>query len=573
MSHRSILFPSLALLLLGACASGSGEPPPAEPTFTVGVTPPEATLQPGGTAAVTVAIDRLDGFAEEVDVSAAGLPAGISADPLVIGASQSSGTLMLRSAGSETATRVSVMVTVASGARTGTAAFELTLVGSAQPRLALTAASPAVFVGERALLTPVFDGDGAVIDGVGRVQSGVAVETPPLPGTTTFTLRVSRGDERVEARATVQANYRNRIRVLASAPVAQTNHVAAALSGGRAMVMGGNTSETPLVPDSILTQIFDPETESFGPGPDLLFSVQARVFTSIAPLVRGEVLLAGSGPNAPVGAARSVVTQLIDPSAGLTPVGDAATPGISARTATPLLDGGALLTGGVGGGGATRLAGSVDRYDAVDGKWHAAGQMLHVRAGHTATVLRDGRVLVAGGLTCCQDPNPSAEFFSSTAEIYDPSTEAFAPTGSMRLARGNHAAALLPDGRVLISGGDGNDPAAPPSSTEIYDPASGDFSLAGDLQTLRESHSAVALTDGRILLVGGEVPPQLAGSTGVGVHATEIFDPATGRWSAGPTLGPAFFAATVTLLGNGKVLVFGGQDVGGAPQAAAALFE
>ena len=136
-----------------------------------------------------------------------------------------------------------------------------------------------------------------------------------------------------------------------------------------------------------------------------------------------------------------------------------------------------------------------------------------------------------------------------------------------------HAAALLPDGRVLISGGDGNDPAAPPLSTELFDPATGQFSSAGDLQAPRDSHSAVTLTDGRVLVISGEVPPELAGTVGVGVSATEVFDPATGRWSAGPALDPAFYAATVTMLSNGKVLVFGGQDAGGSPQAAAALFE
>ena len=68
------------------------------------------------------------------------------------------------------------------------------------------------------------------------------------------------------------------------------------------------------------------------------------------------------------------------------------------------------------------------------------------------------------------------------------------------------------------------------------------------------------MTDGRVLLIGGEVPPELPGRAGVGVPATEIFD-------------PAFFSATVTMLGNGKVLVFGGEDAGGLPQSAAALFE
>src|SRR6266481_712155 len=215
-------------------------------------------------------------------------------------------------------------------------------------RLELTPAAAAVFVGERTSLTPVFDGDRASIDGIGRVLSGVAVETPPLSRATTFTLRVDRGAEQVEAQTTVQANYRNRTRALDIAPVAQTNHVAAALPDGRAMVMGGNTSETPLVPDSTLTQIFDPATEKLARGPDLLFSTEAQLFTSVVPLVSGGFLLAGSGINAPVGALRSVVTQLFDPAVtGLTPVGDAATRGISNRTPTPLSDGGALLSGGL----------------------------------------------------------------------------------------------------------------------------------------------------------------------------------------------------------------------------------
>ena len=441
------------------------------------------------------------------------------------------------------------------------------------PRLALTSAAPVVFVGERTSLTPVFDDGFGSIDGIGRVQSGVAVDTPLLSRTTTFTLRVDRGGEQVEAQATVQAKYRDRIRVLESAPFAQTNHLAAALPDGRAMVMGGNTSETPLVPDSLLTQIFDPATEKLARGPDLLFSAQAQVFTSVVPLVTGGFLLAGSGINAPVGALRSVVTQLFDPAIpDLIPVGDAATRGITNRTPTPLSDGGAILSGGLVGA-QNPVSGSVDRYVSADHKWHSVGEMLQVRVVHTATPLRDGRVLIAGGLTCCQVPNPSAEFFASTAEIYDPASDSFTPTGSMSAARRNHAAALLPDGRVLISGGDGNDPAAPPLGTEIFDPATGQFSPGGNLQAPRDSHSAVSLTDGRVLVIGGEVPPALAGRADVGVRTTEIFDPATGRWSAGPMLDPAFSTATVTLLSTGKVLIFGGQDAGGWPQAAAALFE
>ena len=451
---------------------------------------------------------------------------------------------------------------------------EVVVPAPSSPRIqSFTPAAAAVFIGERAQLTAIFDGDVANIEGIGTVQSGVAVETPSLSRATTFTLQVSRGGEEVEAYATVQANYRDRIRVLDAAPAAQTNHVAAALPGGRAIAMGGNTSETPLVPDSTLTQMFDPSTERFGPGPDLLFAVQTRVFTSVAPLLGGSVLLVGTGPNAPVGGVRAAVTQVFAPTdAPFMRVGDAVTRGTSDRTATALLDGGVLVTGGIDGS-TDPISASADRYDANSAQWRAAGHMLHVRVGHTATLLHDGRVLIAGGLSCCQVPNPSPDFFASTAEIYDPATGAFTPTGSMNAPRGNHAAALLFDGRVLISGGDGNDPAAPPLGTEIFDPATGQFSPGGDLHTPRDSHQAVTLTDGRVLVIGGEVPPELAGRAGIGVPATEIFDPATGLWSPGPTLDPAFYAATVTMLGNGKVLVFGGQDAGGFPQSAAELFE
>ncbi|TMA72579.1 MAG: hypothetical protein E6J67_18950 [Deltaproteobacteria bacterium] len=445
--------------------------------------------------------------------------------------------------------------------------------GDSGPELALTAAPAAVFVGERIQLTAVFAGESASIDGIGPVQSGIPVETPPLSRTTTFTVRVDRGDEHLEARATVQASYRNRIRALANAPTAHTNHVATALPDGHAIVMGGNTSAALSVPDSTRSQIFDPASEAFTSGPDLLFSAEAQEFTSIAPLRSGGFLLVGTGINGAGGQLHPVITQVFDfAAASFSRVGDAATRGTSHRTATPLSDGGVLLSGGFGRT-VTGLSDVAERYDANAAQWRTVGSMLHVRVGHTATLLRDGRMLIAGGLTCCQEPNPSPEFWASTAEIYDPATDAFTATGSMIAGRGLHAAALLPDGRVLISGGDGNDPAPFPLGTEIFDPATGQFSASGDLQAPRDSHSAVSLTDGRVLVIGGERPPDLAGRVGVGVPATEIFDPATARWSAGPMLGAAFYAATVTMLSNGKVLIFGGQDAGGFPQSAAALFE
>ncbi|HEX4382781.1 MAG TPA: hypothetical protein VH083_07525 [Myxococcales bacterium] len=363
--------------------------------------------------------------------------------------------------------------------------------------------------------------------------------------------------------------YLDRLRVLKAAPFAQTNHLAVALADGGAIVLGGNVSESIDLPDSTLTQIFEPASETFVRGPELPLSVEAQIFTSIAPLRDGGFILAGTGINAPAGALASVATQLFDPaSRSFTRAGNAATRGSANRTATALLDG-ALLTGGSGSN--VIPVSTSDRYDAATQQWHATGRMLHVRQGHTATLLRDGRVLISGGLTCCSADASNPLFVISTAELYDPATDSFTAAGSMLAARFAHAAALLPDGRVLISGGDGDEPDEPPLQTEIYDPATQRFTPAGELRAARDSHAAVTLADGRVLVIGGEVPPTKAGRVGTGIHSTEIF--AGGNWSQGPSLENAFFGATVTLLSNGKVLIFGGADPGGFPQAAATLFE
>ena len=191
--------------------------------------------------------------------------------------------------------------------------------------------------------------------------------------------------------------------------------------------------------------------------------------------------------------------------------------------------------------------------------------MLLPRVEHSATLLRDGRVLIAGGITCC---NETGEFFTEAAEIYDPATDAFVTTGSLGTARGLHAAALLPDGRVLIAGGFGNAAATPVLSTEIFDPATGRFTSAGDLEAARFSFSAIPLTDGRVLVVGGKDP-----FTGLTVAQAQIFDPVANRWNTGPVLPAATFAATFTLLTTGKLLVFGGEGPDGFPQPVVTLFE
>ncbi len=421
-----------------------------------------------------------------------------------------------------------------------------------------TPARSAVFVGEATQLTAVFKGDSASIEGIGPVVSGEAVATPALARATTFTLTVRSGTEQVEARVTISASYRDRFRELTPSPEARTQHVAIALADGGALVMGGNSSESLNVPDTDTTQRFDPITETLSPGPRLAFTVQA-LFTTPAQLDGDGFILVGGGINSStmLGSDGALATQAFDATTGrFGRVGDLNLDhGNTGATATALGDGSVLVAGGP-----IAASPAVERYDPASGRWGLVGDMVVTRRGHTATRLADGRVLIVGGDICCDG---TGELFTSTAEIHDPFTSGFQLTGSLATARALHTATLLPDGRVLVTGGVVDGLATTTTSTEIYDPSTGQFTPGGDMQAGRDLHSAILLTDGRVLVLGGERASA----------ATEIFEPAANRWIPGPTLQPAWAASTATLLANGKVLVFGGEDTQGFPVSTVMLYE
>lgn len=155
---------------------------------------------------------------------------------------------------------------------------------------------------------------------------------------------------------------------------------------------------------------------------------------------------------------------------------------------------------------------------AQDGTFTPTGSMGTLRWLHTATLLRNGKVLITGGTTLRTD----GSFYElSSAELYDPATGAFSPTGSMTTARGRHTATLLSNGKVLIAGGDFRGVSF--ASSELYDPLTETFSPTGSMTIPREDFTTAPLPGGNTLVLGGQYLPSAT--------TAEVYDVTTGTFA------------------------------------------
>jgi Kelch motif protein len=188
------------------------------------------------------------------------------------------------------------------------------------------------------------------------------------------------------------------------------------------------------------------------------------------------------------------------------------------------------------------------------GSFAPTGDMVVPRVDAAAAPLGDGRVLVAGGVDPTEVNSPPV---LSSAEIFDPGTGTFSPTGSMTIPRADAAAAPLPDGRVLIAGGnDHNYPDYALKSAEIFDPATGTFSPTGDMTVIRNGPAAAPLPDGRVLVAGGTYAGTMLQQY---LNSAEIFDPRTGSFSPTRSMTQRRSnAAAAAPLPDGGALVAGG---------------
>lgn len=220
---------------------------------------------------------------------------------------------------------------------------------------------------------------------------------------------------------------------------------------------------------------------------------------------------------------------------------------------TLLLDGRVLSAGGFDG---SRLGPPVlnaaELYDRSSDTWMRTGNLTAARAAHVAVRLEDGRVLVAGGLTNGPPP-PAPPLVLASAELYDPASGTWRPTGSMAFPREDASITLLTDGRVLVAGGSTGGPAGTPrASAELYDPASGTWARAVDMSIARVDQIAVLLDSGNVLVAGGRGPMGALASS-------EIYDPNADAWAPAADMTQVREDHVATLLDDGRVLVSGGD--------------
>src|SRR5438309_1885840 len=213
---------------------------------------------------------------------------------------------------------------------------------------------------------------------------------------------------------------------------------------------------------------------------------------------------------------------------------------------TPLLDGRVLIVGGNNPAAPTTTPplAFAEIYDPATDTFAPTGSMAVGRTLHTATLLPDGRVLVAGGW------NPVADASIASAEIYNPATGTFTPTGALVGVRNTHTATLLQNGNVLVAGGFGTLGAL--ATAELYNPAAGAFAATGSMLNARGSHAATRTASGDVLIVGGE--PAAA--------SQETYSAASGTFGSAATIGtgPTLNWPTTTLLEFGFVLIAGGNE-------------
>lgn len=349
-------------------------------------------------------------------------------------------------------------------------------------------------------------------------------------------------------------------------------HTATLLQNGRVLIAGGFNGTEVLA----TAELFDPVTGTFtatGTMTSVRFSHTATLLAS------GKVLITGgsnsltalsfhsSQPAGLLANGKALVTdgsissfdlataELFDPSTGTFTATGTMSELRTEHTATLLSNGKVLVAGGTADNVAELFDPATGTFSSTTGQLVVGG-----RWGCTATLLQDGTVLIAGGR---DDEDVFDAFPLNDAELFNPATGTFTATGAMTQFRYEHAAALLNNGQVLLTGGFNGTPVA---DAELFDPTTGSFSRTGSMSVSRADHTATLLDDGTVLVAGA--------FTFNGVLASaEVFDPTTNTFTLTGPMGAARCLHTATRLNNGQVLITGGQSTITIPEVFASSAE
>ncbi|HSB11727.1 MAG TPA: kelch repeat-containing protein [Blastocatellia bacterium] len=305
------------------------------------------------------------------------------------------------------------------------------------------------------------------------------------------------------------------------------------LQDGNVLIFGGLNGPREAL---TVTELYDPATGRWSASGELRVG---RLGSAAAMLADGRVFVVGGSMEALRFEGKPKIAEIYDPASGQWKKSGKMKKGRVMATATLLGDGRVLVAGGDESEG-----GTYQIYDPNSQSFTAREPMPLRLHGHSATLLADGRVLIAGGATGSnffdENDEPQARAF-----LFDPVFNAWSETGPMRDPRSRHKAVLLPQtGEVLVI--DDN-------HAELYDPGTGAWRRTDDLRSTHRGASITLLFDGRVLVTGGVV------SDGAGNPRVEIFSPATGTWAEDGLLLQTRFHHTATRLLDGSVLLVGGK--------------
>lgn len=325
---------------------------------------------------------------------------------------------------------------------------------------------------------------------------------------------------------------------------ARDGHTATLLTNGKILAAGGTNNGVALTS----TELYNPAAGTWASTGSMNV---ARSHARAVLLSNGSVLVMGGCVNDCLSATTNSA-EIYNPNAGTFTATGSMVRARSDFGVTLLANGQVLVAGGCTAfdvNGCTSVTNKTEIYDPSSGTWKASTALRAARYAMTGTLLAGGKVLVAGGSTAALDA-------LNSSEIYDPTTKTWTLGTKMVQPRADYASIMLGTGKILFAGGE-NISGVSINNAELYNSSTGKFTATGNMTAPRVEHTAVLLSNGKVLVSGGN-NQTLGGATPLA--SAELYNPATGTWSATGSMSNARAGHTSTVLHNGNVVTAGGSD-------------